>query len=234
MKRPRKRQKTALCLQPPVEKQDCVRTPAKSRTEPELRASLLSISLAGGACKRYFCSLWHHKGQTWNDHSHISFIIWFHKYFGLSLTAISVLFQLGMMWRMSLPVPEAAINTVSWRSSLKMVKKQVSTTIPEDGPYRTLCLSSRAADPRRHQEGLQEVGPGVWRLGTAAAGGRCALLHSIPAGLVQQPGPRVDLHGLHSRQVLGKKQGQAWAASNDPLAHSQWWAGWGNHINSSV
>lgn len=49
-----------------------------------------------------------------------------------SFTNISALFQLEMMWRTSLPVPKAAISTESWRSSLKMVKKQ-----PEQPPWKT-------------------------------------------------------------------------------------------------
>lgn len=44
-----------------------------------------------------------------------------------------------------------------------------------------ICFS-RAADSGHHQEGIEEVGPGVWLLSAAPHRGWCALLHSVQAG----------------------------------------------------
>lgn len=66
-------------------------------------------------------------------------------------------------------------------------------------PHPAVCslLSPlRTVSVGRHQEGLQEMGPGVRRLRDAPASGRHALLPPLPTGLQQQPGLRVDLPGL--------------------------------------
>jgi len=66
-------------------------------------------------------------------------------------------------------------------------------------------LLSRATDDGHHQESIDDVGPGVRLLGAAPPARRRALLSSVPAGLQQQPGLRVDLPGLVTGHFQCKK-----------------------------
>lgn len=58
------------------------------------------------------------------------------------------------------------------------------------------CVLSRAAHSGHSQEGIKEVGPGIWFLGAAPDWWEGALLHSVPPGFYKQPGLWVDLSGL--------------------------------------